>query len=338
MPRGRARAAAAAALAGLGSVRSCADPYRGMARLAADGADLVVVALRRLRRADLAFFAALRSRAPATPVLLLLPEGRRALAVEALRRGAHAYVLDPFDPDELRAVARRLLARPGGRARRSASLLSALAGEVAHAVNNPLQALLLLLEQAREAGGADADAIDRLREQGERIRDAVAVLSGYADLPPPVRSPVDLARVLREAMEGAAAQRLALPHAGSGLSRASVEADAGQVRRALDAVVRVLASRDGTASGRLRFAVRRRASSGGRFLEARLRLDGVVLPRDDWDRLRDAVVLSDERTRAALPGLALPAAVARSHGGRLHLRESRRGTVVALALPVTERS
>jgi DNA-binding response OmpR family regulator len=142
-----ARAVAARVLRRFGRLVLSRDPFDATARFAAEGADLLVVSLRGLRRSDLGVVSAVRRRSGGVPIVLLVPDGARALAVEGLRRGADATVAEPFDPDELLLVVRRLLA--GRAAPRDGAPTGALSAEVAHAINTPLLGLLLLLEEGR---------------------------------------------------------------------------------------------------------------------------------------------------------------------------------------------
>jgi hypothetical protein len=68
-------------------------------------------------------------------------------------------------------------------------------------------------------------------------------------------------------------------------------------------------------------------------VEAALRAEAVHLDPEEVRALRAAVFVTDDRTRATYPGLAVPEAVARRQGGRLVVRDSPRGTWLALRLP-----
>lgn len=329
MPSGAARRGARTALERAGFVvRTAPEPYAATLALAEAPADLLVLDLAAFRRRDGAFLRALRRRSPTTRVLLLLPEGARRAALHALEQGADAYVLDPFRAEELCAVARGLLRERLEPQAADPAALRRLADEVAHAVNNPLQVLSLGLE-AGAAGRGAADA--GLREPVGRIRDVVALLSAYGRLPAPVRAPLDLGPLLRGVLEAAtkAGQvRVSGPLPAEG---ARVLADAGQVKQALESVLAALAGRAAALplalSARTRPPDRRRGGAG-----VQLRLHGLVLPPADLEALPASVLTSHEQTRRALPGLALAAAVARAHGGRLALQAGRAGLVVTLRL------
>jgi DNA-binding NarL/FixJ family response regulator len=335
MRGGGARSLAARVLGRLGAVRVARDAYEASALFGAEGASLVVASLGRWRRPDLGFVAAVRARDPRVPILLLVPDGARALAIEGLRRGADAYVLEPFDPDELAAIASRLRARAKGTQAAGGSgagAVARLSGEVAHAVNNPLQVMSLLLEEAAETGAAPASWVERLRGEVERVRAALGVLADYGGLPRPAAVPTDLGALLRDRAEDAVRRGLVrASEARSPLAYAM--ADAQQVGRAMDAVLRFLAARSRARPAPVRIAVRRGRRPGPPRVEAAVLGSGVALGATEVPEALDAVLLTDERTREPYPGLALPRAVAEAHGGSLRLRETERGAVVGLVLP-----
>jgi CheY-like chemotaxis protein len=342
MRRSPARDEAARVLRRVGRLAVASDPYEATAHFARAPADLVVADLSGWRRSDLGFVASVRARSRRAGVLLLVPEGGRALAAEALEKGADAYLPKPFDPGELGAAARRLVerAREPRAATREGVSVAALSGEVAHAVNNPLQVLGLLLEEARERGFADEAWLARVQAEADRVRDVVGLLGAYSRLGPPATSSIDLARLLRERVEAAGRAGLVDATEGTegtpvrGAPRApAARADPAQVGPALDAVLRFLAARGPERPVRLRYAVRRPRKGPGDFVEAAVRAEGVHLAPGEWESLRAALVLTDERTRLPYPGLAVPGTVAGAHGGSLRLRETPRGTVVSLRLP-----
>src|SRR5262245_57349739 len=189
MPGGPARKGARSALeeAGL-EVAVAAEPYAATVSFAERPADLVVLDLGSFRPRDRAFLRVVRRRSPAVRVLLLLPEGRRRLAVTALEAGADAYVLEPFHPGELAAVARGLLRdRIGGTLGSDPAALIRLSNEVAHAVNNPLQVLSLAAEASTPRGTPKDPA---LQDTVGRIKDVVGLLQAYGRLGPPQRQPL----------------------------------------------------------------------------------------------------------------------------------------------------
>jgi hypothetical protein len=261
-------------------------------------------------------------------VLLLLPEGRRSAAVRALAAGADAYVLHPAHAPELASVASALVrgAAVGG----AGGATVQLAGEVAHAVNNPLQVLSLLGE-----GGSLPESVARgLRETVDRIGEVVEVLAAYGRLGPPHRTGVDLARSMDRALEQAAVRGRvrragASPGAVSG-SAPEVQADAEQLDAAFDAAIRFLAARSRGDAPRVSGRVR--AGAGARRTEAALRAEGIHLSDGEAEEAIAAVLMNDPETRRSHPGLALPAAVCRAHGGGLTVRPANGGSILVLAL------
>jgi DNA-binding response OmpR family regulator len=335
MRKGPARDAVARALrAAGGEVAAARDPYEGTARFAESPTRLVVASLDGWRRRDLGFLRAVRARSADTALVLLVPDGGRRLAVAALEAGADSYLLEPADPAEVTAVARRLLSRPAGRAGGAAGEgVARLSGEVAHAVNNPLQVLGLLLEEAGRSKATDAEIVAGMRREVARIRDAVELLTAYAGIETPTTERFSLGEAMAERIRAAQEEGAVAPVGPPPRPDVEVVADAAQVRRGLDTILRFLAARSAERPVPLRSAARRVRESGRRRTEAAVRARGVHVPEEDWEGLASSVVLTDDRTRLPYPGLALARAVAEGHGGTFTFRDTGPGTILAMRFP-----
>ena len=333
LEKGPARVAIAWMLRALGAtVATAPDPFEAAARFAEGPAALVVASLSGWRRRDLGFVAAIRARAPGASIVVLVPAERRPLAALALEAGADAWLPEPVDLRELQALAsRRLAPRGSGISSAGKDPAGRLAAEIAHAVNNPLQVMSLLLETGTPQGES-ALRVAVGREVG-RIRDAVEIVAAYGRLADPIKATASLGVLLGERL---------LAHEGRGAVRSvgsppktdiEVPLDAGQVRAAIDAVLLYLAARFTSRPAPVRGIVRRVRAGGGLFAEASMRVRGVRISQDEFREAASSVLWTDERDRAGHPGLALPEAVARGHGGVLVARETEPGTVVSLRLP-----
>jgi DNA-binding NarL/FixJ family response regulator len=169
------------------AVAVATDPFDGTARFAEAPADLVIASLSGWRRKDLAFVTTVRARRPHAAVLVLVPEGRRALAADALRAGADAALPEPVDLDELSLAARRLLDRLPAAGTGPDAALARLAAQIGHPVNNPLQEMSLLHEDPRrlEEPCSDPRAPGPRRAKAEIARrDAVEIVASFGRLPP----------------------------------------------------------------------------------------------------------------------------------------------------------
>ncbi|MBI5137600.1 MAG: sigma-54-dependent Fis family transcriptional regulator [Nitrospirae bacterium] len=76
---------------------------------AATGVDLVITDLRMPKRDGLEVLKAVKAMAPDTEVIVMTAFGTVENAVEAMRRGAHDYILKPFSIDELEIRVQRAL-------------------------------------------------------------------------------------------------------------------------------------------------------------------------------------------------------------------------------------
>lgn len=323
------------------AVAVATDPFDGTARFAEAPADLVIASLSGWRRKDLAFVTTVRARRPHAAVLVLVPEGRRALAAEALRAGADAALPEPVDLDELSLASRRLLDRLPAAGTGPDAALARLASQIGHAVNNPLQVMSLLLEDP----GTDPRAPrgrDALKAEIARVRDAVEIVASFGRLGPPMPSPFDLAALVTDRWDHFARRGLVGPapapaaaHRADAPPPPVVEAlaDAAQVRDAIDAIVRFLAAVAPARPAPLRLLARPSTAKDGRGVEVAARVEGLDVPAERFSAALGAVLEVDDAGRTPFPGLALPAAVAAAHEGALVARSSPRGTVLAFRLP-----
>jgi DNA-binding NtrC family response regulator len=93
-------------------VERAATLKEGRIRVEAGGLDLVVTDLKLPDGTGLDAIAAIRSRYPVLPIVMITSYSSMESAIAALRAGAVDYVIKPFNNDEfLRAVARALNAR-----------------------------------------------------------------------------------------------------------------------------------------------------------------------------------------------------------------------------------
>jgi len=332
MRPGPARASAAEALRAAGCrVRGAREPYEGTARFVERASDLVVLSLAGFRRRDTAFLTAVKKRSPSTRILLLVPEGRRAAALEALQAGADAYVLEPFYPVELATVARALLAGRGDEAdEETARALGRLAGEVAHAINNPLQILALVGESA----DVSVETRSALGEEVARIQGVMKILGRFGLLRRPQTSREPLGPALRASLTSA-------EHAGRIQTVGTppedgppVSVDTSQAAVAFDTLLHLLSARAANQPVAVEARVRVLGREHPHTVEAAVHSSDLSLDEDTLTHLRASVLLNDDDTREVYPGLALAEAVARNHGGRLIARPADDGVILGLRLPL----
>jgi len=161
-------------------VEAVDSTYACMARFVDEPADLVVMGLADVHEEELDLIPALKKEQRAPRVLVLFPGPRRDLAVRALGKGADGYVLEPFYRDEVVGLVRGQLA-PRAEAPAPYYALTHLAREVAHAVNNPLQVVELLLANARVT---KQELLRAIPEQTARIEAVIRHLREFGAIPP----------------------------------------------------------------------------------------------------------------------------------------------------------
>jgi DNA-binding response OmpR family regulator len=289
-------------------VETLDSTYRCMGRFVDEPADLVILGLAGLEEAELELVPALKAEERSPRILLTFPGPRRDLAVRALEKGADGYLLEPFYPGELLHVVRgqlepRAAAEPAAR-------LPDLAREVAHAINNPLQILTLLLQKEKITKKELTDAIPGPLE---RIATVVGLLREFGSVPQARVEEGDAAAVAREAA-GAVGARV------EGPDSAPARIDPANYAAAVRSIVAALRARA--------------PERGAPALSLAVEADAVALraplpaPLPDEAKpedLLDAVFVVDPE-RAVLPGLALPRLLLEGQGGSLTLEE---GAVVA---------
>jgi len=131
------------------TAETVASTFQCISRFVDEPARFVVLGLSGLAPAELDLIDALKREEPAPRIIVTFPGPRRDLAVQALEAGADGYVLEPFYGNELLGIVRgQAHAASADRAGDQASLVH-FAREVAHAINNPLQVITLLLGKDR---------------------------------------------------------------------------------------------------------------------------------------------------------------------------------------------
>jgi signal transduction histidine kinase len=204
---------------------------------------------------------------------------------------------------------------------------AALASEVAHAVNNPLQ-VLALLSEGRGGDDRDEEVAGRMRIEVERVRRVTEILGryGHRGEPNPALGPVGA--LVRDRLAHAGESGL-VEVQGPGESDPACVFDPRQLSQALDDVITVLAAHGRRHPVRLRAEVTAEADQVALTLKA----SGVRLSRELQAQLLTQVVWSHEDTRVPYPGLAFARAVCEAHGGALAVRGIRGGVQVSLRLP-----
>jgi len=269
------------------SVESLDSTYRCMARVVDEPADLVVLGLAGLADVELQLIAALAEERKPPRILVTFPASLREFASRALAAGADAYLLEPFYAPELSRLASSLL-RPAEPApapappRRSPEPLRRLAREVAHAVNNPLQVVRLLLEKKSVT---KKELEEGLPPQLARVDEVIGRLRSFGAMQSGATKEVEAEEVAR-----AAAANAGIEIETSGRTR--VRVDETMYRAGLEALFAALLERDGTIAATMADGEVKVAVDAGKFEgEEPLELVDAVFVVTDGRELRSGLAL-----------------------------------------------
>ncbi len=288
-------------------VEAVDSTYACMDRFVDAPADVVVVGLADVDEAELDLIPALKREEGAPRVLVTFPGPRREMAVRALSKGADGYVLEPFYRDEVVGLVRGLLPREPG----PYYALSHLAREVAHAVNNPLQVVALLLMKEKVT---KQELLTAIPGQTARIEAVVRHLREFGAIPlakPEVQD-------VRPLVEAAGVEPEPLESAPARVDAASFTAALTALREAILARVK---------EGGLRGQI----SAEPKAVVLRIPVPAEAFASEDVAALLDAVFVVSE-AREVLPGLARARALLESQGASLAF-DPAGAFVVSLAAP-----
>jgi len=269
-------------------------------------ADVVVLGLAEVDEAELDLIPALKKEERAPRVLVTFPGPRREMAVRALSKGADGYLLEPFYKDEVLGLVRGQLGREAG----PYYALSHLAREVAHAVNNPLQVVALLLMKEKVT---KQELLKTIPEQTARIEAVVRHLREFGAIP--VSRPV--AQDVRPLVEAAGIELEPGKPMTALVDAANLTAALQSLREALLARVK---------EGGLRGQI----SAQPAAVVLRLEVPAGAFEGEDLAALLDSVFVISEN-REVLPGLARARALLESQKASLSFTPS--ALVASLAPP-----
>jgi DNA-binding response OmpR family regulator len=292
-------------------VETAENSYDCIARFVEEPADLVLVGLESLRESELDMVRTLAREDPRPRILITFPMALREFAVKALAAGADSYLLEPFYAEELVSLACAQLGEAKAPARTVD--LPLLARDVAHAVNNPLQVVSLLLGDEKTP---KKKLVEQVTAEIARVRDVVQLLERYGSVKAAETGAADIVPLVEKAATGRV--RLKLEVAGEPRGRIDEQLFLGALHALFDAI-----------GARYK---------GRKHLEATLE-DAtltVSVPRDafageDPEQLERAVFgVRDDRT--VVPGLALVHSHLDPQGGTLDVEMS--GETLAFTVTV----
>ena len=185
------------------------DGEAGLAEFEASHPDVVISDIRMPHMDGMQFMHEVRSRAPATPFILITGCGTLATAQQAIRAGAFDYISKPFRVEEIRAVVARALEEKRRQMEKTQTMsslrvlnaqlaeqirdlerkasLGELSAEMVHDLNNPLcilQGYMVLLEDELDRGTCDRrkrhEFMEVVHEQIDRCARLTQGFLGFA--------------------------------------------------------------------------------------------------------------------------------------------------------------
>ncbi|MEE8106184.1 MAG: response regulator [Planctomycetota bacterium] len=297
------------------AVETVDTSYDCVVRFVESPSDIVLIGLQGLRENELDMIRTLRREQPRLRILVTFPSPLREFAVRALDAGADAYILEPFYADEFVNLVRGQ--EPDDAVEDESVDLALLAREVAHAVNNPLQVVSLLLGDDKTP---KRKLVAEVGAEIGRVREVVQLLEAYGSVRSGAVEPVDLGPVLKQAAAGRADLKL---DAGA---TATCQADPRLLAAGLESLFDAIAAREAKVAAEATIG-----EEGGRAV-IRFEIPRAVFADEDPNELRRAVfVVRDDRT--VIPGLAVASAHFAAQGGEFKIERSGAAWVFTVALP-----
>jgi signal transduction histidine kinase len=255
------------------------------------------------------------------------PVVRLAGAAERIGRGQLAAAVRVETRDELGFLAATLDEMRAALQARDERLQMMLAG-IAHEVRNPLGGLALYAGLLRDALDGQPDRLQevaRIEREIGYLKSVVSEFLDYARRPPLELGDVRLRPLLEEVRELASATAGAGPEVVVSLpdDRATVRADAGQLRRALLNLARnaVAAAAHAPAADAGR---RARVVLAGRAVDGRIRIEvsdsGPGVPAELRDKIFAPFFTTREKGTGL--GLAFVREIVRDHGGEVRVTDA----------------
>jgi PAS domain S-box-containing protein len=218
--------------------------------------------------------------------------------------------------------------------------LGTLAGGIAHDINNTLVPVVSLAKRVRDklpVGGQDRMSLDLVVGAGARIRDLVGRILAFSRKESAAWAAVDLARVIREALQMLRATIATTIDIEVNVDRAApMWGDASQLYQVITNLVTNSAQAIGDAPGRITISLEERsgAKDEARVLSLSVSDTGAGMDEATCDRIFEPFFTTKGVGEGTGLGLSVVHGIVTAHKGTIGVRsEVGRGTCVEIAFP-----
>jgi len=292
------------------SAEAVDSAYRCIARYVEAPATVIVIGLGGLTLSELELVRTLKKEESPPQVLVCFHAALRDMAQKALEMGADGYIPEPFYAQEFVQLVRAHL---GASAPRPAEIdWRQAAREIAHAVNNPLQVVSLLLAEEKKK-----KLVDSIGEQLSRIREVIGHLESYGSVEAKQARLLDIAPILAAAAAGPYRN---VRYRVEGASLPPLFADEAALGAALRALFRAV---DARAAPGTELGILLRVDEGSAAIT--IETGKELLRGEERPRLLGSL-FTVSPDRDVLPAFALPRALLEAMRGSLEITAS--GAVV----------
>lgn len=320
------------------AVECLQNPFKALCSCAATPPDVIVIDASSFENQMLDVFDALREAAPTALVFAALSSATRWRTAKVLNLGADAVISIPADPEEIRALIKKLKTEPLAPSSLDDKFewLGQFAAGVAHNINNPLTTVIGYLQiLCQKVDDNQSSVLPTMLKECKRISDIVKnllLMSGNGNIEPrqiDVNSAVDSAIISASQLEQNDKVRIERSYAPS---LPPVLADENALRLACENIA--LNARHAMANGGTLSI--ETARNGHGLVMIRFTDSGPGIEPGDMEKIFEPFYTTSNNGHVGL-GLAAAYGIVKGFGGTIKVKSQRgAGTTFQIELPSIE--